>query len=44
MLYILAYKCVVTAGYLTERLFITVEPLITHTPRWTAQGMGYQGL
>ena len=22
---------------------ITVEPLITHTPRWTAQGMGYEG-
>jgi hypothetical protein len=22
----------------------TVEPLITHTPRWTAQGMGYEGL
>ncbi|KAH9484772.1 hypothetical protein JR316_0001674 [Psilocybe cubensis] len=22
----------------------TVEPLLTHTSRWTAQGMGYQGL
>ncbi|KAF8227704.1 hypothetical protein L208DRAFT_1295270, partial [Tricholoma matsutake] len=22
----------------------TVEPLITHTPRWMAQGMGYEGL
>ncbi len=21
---------------------ITVEPLITHTDRWTGQGMGYQ--
>jgi len=22
----------------------TVRPLITHTPRWTAQAMGFQGL
>ena len=22
----------------------TVEPLVTHTPRWTAQGMRYEGL
>src|ERR1700674_4680045 len=22
----------------------TVEPLVTHTPRWTTQGMGYRGL
>jgi len=22
----------------------TVGPLITHTPRWTAQAMGFQGL
>jgi hypothetical protein len=24
--------------------YSTVEPLITHTPRWMAQGMGYEGL
>jgi hypothetical protein len=22
----------------------TVKPLLTHTPQWTAQAMGYQGL
>jgi hypothetical protein len=22
----------------------TVDSLITHTPRWTAQGMGYEGV
>ena len=23
---------------------VTVEPLLTHTPRWTARAMGYEGL
>ena len=25
-------------------LLSTVEPLLTHTPRWTARAMGYEGL
>ena len=35
-----------TADLLIGDLLIryTVEPLITHTPRWIAQGMPYEGL
>ena len=28
----------------STEVFTTVEPLITHTPRWMAELMGYEGL
>ena len=37
-------QTMVTAFCTDPSILITVEPLITHTPRWTAQGMRYEGL